>query len=412
MSNLLSADFKSNPYPAYSRLRSNGPIHWADDFFGGAWLLPRYTDVKATLRDPRLSAARSYTFVDQFGPKAQSELAEFNRIFAMWLLFLDNPQHRRLRKLMNTGFTPAMILSMRSRIQKIVDALLDRIAGAEQFDFMQDFAYPLPALVIAEMLGVDAADQTDFIAWSDDVAAFFSNSQATLEHARRAQNSLIAMTEYFRGVLLERRDKLGNDLISLLIRAEEEGDVLTIEELVAQCSLLLFAGHETTRYLLGNGLLLLLQHPDQLERLKDDPALMKNAVQEFLRYDSPVQFIIRIATNDFTLHGQPIKAGQKIVPLNGSANHDPLKFPNPDTLDIRRKTSGHLAFGYGAHTCLGATLSSLEAEIVFNTILHRLPHLHLIKKSPDWRSDVGFRGLKTLPLAFSASSSVERRRDY
>jgi len=402
MTDIFSAEFKSNPYPAYSRLRSNGPIHWADDFFGGAWLLPRYTDVKTTLRDPRLSAARSHTFVDQFSPEARSELAEFNRIFAMWLLFLDNPQHGRLRKLMNKGFTPAMILSMRPRIQKIVDSLLDRIIGADKFDFMRDFAYPLPALVIAEMLGVDAVDQSDFIAWSDNVAAFFSNSQATWEHAQRAQHSLVAMTEYFRVVLLERRRNLGDDLIGLLIRIEEEGDVLTTEELVAQCSLLLFAGHETTRYLLGNGLLLLLQHPDQLERLKNDPTLMKNAVQEFLRYDSPVQFIIRIATGDFTMLGQQIKAGQKVVPLNGSANHDPRKFLGPDTLDITRKTSGHLAFGYGVHACLGATLSSLEAEIAFNTILHRLPNLHLTKKTPDWRSDVGFRGLKTLPLASRA----------
>lgn len=400
MTDLFNAEFKANPYPVYQRLRSSGPIHWSDNFFGGAWLLPRYADVVTALRAPHLSAARSYTFVGRFPKEAQSEFAEFNRIFAMWLLFLDNPQHGRLRKLMNKGFKPDMLLSMRSRIQKIVDALLDELGGTGQIDFMRDFAYPLPALVIAEMLGVNIADQVEFIAWSDDIAAFFSNSRVTLEMAHRAQHSLLAMTDYFRAVLPERRRNMSDDLISLLIRVEEEGDVLTAEELLAQCSLLLFAGHETTRHLLGNGLLLLLQHPDQLDLLRRDPSLMKNAVQEFLRYDSPVQFIMRIATEDFTFHDCHIKKGQKVVPLNGSANHDPDKFPDPDTLDITRNTGGHLAFGYGAHVCLGATLSSIEAEIAFNTLLKRIRNLQQINETPVWNQDVGFRGLKALLLAF------------
>jgi hypothetical protein len=265
---------------------------------------------------------------------------------------------------------------------------------------MGDFAYPLPALVITEMIGVPHADQAEFITHSDNIAHFFSSSDATVETARHAQTSIVALTEYFRSVLPERRRNKGTDLISLLLRAEEDGDNLSAEELLAQCSLLLFAGHETTRHLIGNGLLALLQRPDQMNRLRDDPVLMRNAVKELLRFESPVQFIIRLAGEDFELHGESIKTGDRVILFNGAANHDPARFSNPDQLDITRDEGTNLAFGYGPHVCIGATLASLEAEIAFETLLKRCPTIRLLDDPPDWGRDFGFRGLNTLRLAF------------
>jgi cytochrome P450 len=252
--------------------------------------------------------------------------------------------------------------------------------------------------VIAEMLGVPKDDHSKFNSWSDDIADFFGNAQATVELAQRAQDGLIALTEYFRVLLPERRRSRGKDLISLLIRVEEEGDVLTEEELLAQCTLLLVAGHETTRNLLGNGLLALLRNPDQIALIKNNPALISSAVRELARYDSPVQFAGRTVTEDFEWHGQQIRKGQTVVLLLGSANHDQNKFKDPEKLDVTRNQPVPLSFGHGPHFCIGATLASLEAEIAFSTLLERKPELKLISGKAAWRPNFSFRGLSSLPL--------------
>jgi cytochrome P450 len=397
---MFDAAFIANPYPTYSILRSGAPIHWSNDFSGGAWLLPRYTDVANALRDPRLSARRSHMLMAQFSPETREEFTAFSRILAQWMVFLDSPQHSRLRRLMNQGFKPGILQAMRPRIQRAVDALLERVQEAGQMDFMLNFAHPLPALVIAEMLGIDSADQADFLTWSDAIAAFIGNPQSTLEVAHCAQTSLIALIEYFRTLLPERRRHRGDDLISLLIYVEEEGEVLTAEELLAQCSMLLFAGHETTRNLLGNGLWALLQHPDQLTTLKNNPSLMPQALRELVRYESPLQCVSRLVADDFSLHGHHLEQGQRVILLIGSANRDPDKFANPDILDISRKDGTPLSFGYGAHVCIGATISYLEAEIAFNTLFARMPHLQLADDTPVWCCNVAFRGLARLPLVF------------
>jgi len=287
---MFGSDFITNPYKTYSYLRASAPLHWADKFRSGAWLVTRYADVLAGLHDARLSSQRSHTLTAALPREAQGEFTSFNQIFSKWMLFLDPPEHSRLRKLLNKEFTPNMIQRMRPRIQQVVDKLLDQVAGKNEMEFMTDFANPLPVRVIAEMLGIPSEDQHDFQIWSDDLADFFGNAAGTIDAARRAQNSLINLTEYFRALLPERREHKGDDLVSLLLRVEEEGEVLTGEELLAQCTLLLVAGHETTRNLLGNGLLALLQHPDQFAKLKEHPSLMTSAVREFARYDSPVQF--------------------------------------------------------------------------------------------------------------------------
>lgn len=251
------------------------------------------------------------------------------------------------------------------------------------------------------MLGIRTEDQREFQKWSDDLADFFGNSTPNPDSARRAQNSLISLTEYFRALLPERRQHKGDDLVSLLLRVEEEGEVLTNEELLAQCTLLLVAGHETTRNLLGNGMLALLQHDDQLTKLKQNPSLVQSAVREFARYDSPVQFSGRAVTEDFSWHGQEIKQGQTVILLLGSANHDPEKFSDPDRLDISRDEGMPLSFGHGTHFCIGAALAYTEAEVAFATLLQRTSSLKMLDDVPAWRSNLSFRGLSKLRLSLT-----------
>src|SRR5215216_1029339 len=400
---MFDSDFIANPYRTYNYLRAATPLHWADKFRNGAWLVPRYADVLAGLHDPRLSSQRSHTLTAALPSEVQGEFATFNQIFSKWMLFLDPPHHSRLRKLLNTEFTPNMIQRMRPRIQQVVNTLMDQALGKTETEFMTEFANPLPVRVIAEMLGIPAEDQRDFQIWSDDLADFFGNSTATVESARRAQNSLISLTEYFRALLPERREHKGDDLVSLLLRVEEEGEVLTEPELLAQCTLLLVAGHETTRNLLGNGLLALLQHPDQLATLKQNPSLMPSAVREVSRYNSPVQFSGRAATEDFSWHGQSILKGQTVILLLGSANHDPEKFSEPEGLEISRDEGMPLSFGHGTHFCIGAALAQAEAEIAFTTLLERTSSLEMLDDSPAWRANLSFRGLSRLRIALSAA---------
>jgi cytochrome P450 len=398
---MFDSDFITNPYRTYSHLRSAAPLHWADKFRSGAWLVPRYADVMAGLHDSRLSSQRSHTLTAALPREVQSEFTTFNGIFSKWMLFLDPPEHSRLRKLLNKEFTPHMIQRLRPRIQQAVNTLLDQATRKAKIEFMTEFANPLPVRVIAEMLGIPGEDQRDFKIWSDDLADFFGNSSATVESARRAQNSLINLTEYFRALLPERREHKGDDLVSLLLRVEEEGEVLTSEELLAQCALLLVAGHETTRNLLGNGLVALLQHPDQFAKLKQNPSLMPSAVREFGRYDSPVQFSGRAAVEDFSWHGQEIRKGQTVILLLGSANRDPEKFSNPERLEISRDEGMSLSFGHGAHFCIGAALAQAEAEIAFTTLLERTPSLRMLDDQPAWRANQSFRGLSRLRLSIS-----------
>lgn len=405
---MIDANFIADPYPTYRAMRAAGPVHWAPEFFGGSWLLTHYSDVIKALRDPRLSAQRSRVLVEQFPEPARSELAEFDQIFSRWMLFQDNPEHGRLRKLLNRGFNQHLLQRMRPRVQQLINELIDQFDTGEPVNFMRQFAHPLPAIVIAEVLGVDVRDRGDFIVWSDALAEFFGDPAPTLDGALAAQAGLVALQEYFRAVLPGRRRDPGEDVVSLLLAAEEDGDVLTTEELLAQCTLLLSAGHETTRNLLGNGLLALLRNPTQLELLRADPSLMRDAVKELLRYDSPVQFVGRVAAEDFELHGHTIRKGQAVLALTGSANRDEQKFNDPDKLDLRRDEGPHVSFGYGAHVCLGATLSYLQGEVAMTTILARFPRIELMDPTPRWCPNPGFRGVKALTLGLVAASVDER----
>ena len=408
---MINNEFLSNPYPAYHALRQAGPLHWKEEFCGGAWLLTNYADVASVMRDPRFSVRRAGGWANSSGPDAITELREFKRIFSRSLLFVDGHQHTRLRQAMNAGFKPAVLQSLAPKIQTLVDCLLDKVTAADSaagavktFDFMSEVARPLPALVIAAMLEIDRADRNEFVAWSNDIADFIGSPTPTIEIARHAQSSLIAMNDYFRALLPKRRLQPGNDLISHLILAEASGGIITTKELLAQCCTLLFAGHETTRNLLGNGMLALLQYPQQWLRLKQNPALLPSALKELLRFDSPVQYTGRRLKIDVEMHGHLMKKGDLVIPLIGSANRDPAKFTAPDVLDISRNQGAHLSFGYGPHVCIGATLTYMEAEIALRSVMRRLPELQLIGNTPSWGHNAVYRSLNSLPLKFSATA--------
>jgi cytochrome P450 len=312
----------------------------------------------------------------------------------------DPPAHTRLRGLVNKAFTARVINQLRPRIQQIIDELLDAVNDAGYVDVMGDFAYPLPASVIMELLGVPLADRSRLKAWTTDRIAFLGsiqNAPDPLAIATRAALSGNAMNVYFREVIKERRVRPREDLISLLIAVEED-DRLTEEEIIANCSLLLSAGHETTTNLIGNGLLSLLRHPSQLRRLIEEPDLMQSAVEELLRFDTPVQLAPRASIAEIQLAGVSIPAGQRVTLMLGAANRDAERFNDPDRLNVAREPNEHLAFGFDRHFCLGALLARVEAELAFSTLLRRYPGLALDGSSLQWVSNPAYRGLKALPV--------------
>ncbi len=400
----------ANPYPSYDELRTRDPVHWNDGL--KYWALTRYPDVLAALRDRRLSMERMSFFVGRLPEPVQEMMAPVTRLFSNMMLMSDPPKHTRLRSLANKAFTPRVVEAIRSHIQAIVDRALDKVEEAGKMDVIADLAYPLPVTVICEMLGVAPEDREQFKNWSDDLAYFLGDIRRAAQHIPVAQQSALAMTEYLKDIIRECRRNPRDNLISALVAVEEQGEVFSEEELFSMFILLHLGGHETTTNLIGNGLLALLQNPDQLEKLKADPSLIETAVEEFLRYNSPIQSTIRLALEDLEIGGQSISQGQWVGIYIGAANTDPAQFADPDRLDITRRENRHLAFGFGPHFCLGAALARLEGQIAINTVLRRMRHLRLEPPfSPEspveefpWRNNRAFHGLESLPVAFNGAS--------
>jgi len=329
---LIDDAFLDDPYLTYRALREAGPIHWSDEFFGGAWLLTRHDDVEAMLRDPRFSAQRTGGWVMDSGDGARAELKGFQRLFARAMLFRDAPDHQRLRRVLHEGFRPDVLQRLLPDIEALVDELLDGVDADRGFDFMQQLARPLPARVIARLMGIDGDEDRRFIGWSDDLAAFIGAPRPTLQQARRAQESLLDMGRYFES-RLARGAFSPDDLVGRLARAASDGSIADGAELLAQCAMLLFAGHETTRNLLGNGLYHLLSQPGLWSELQREPGRLTGAVRELLRFDSPVQYTGRRVAADLVLHGQPLRRGELVIGFIGAANRDPR--PNPLRLVAR-----------------------------------------------------------------------------
>jgi pimeloyl-[acyl-carrier protein] synthase len=387
-------EFHADPYPFYRRLREQDPVHQSPL---GFWVLTRYDDCVAVLRDQRFGREEFQQMLSAvYGDDTEKPALPRS------MLFRDPPDHTRLRALVSKAFTPRTIEVMRDHIQEIVDRLLGRALAQGGMDVIEDLAYPLPVTVICEMLGVPVGDHASIRAWSADIARSLDaiglpSDQSIVDRGRVSRR---ALADYFRALVPERRANPQPDLLSGLLAAEEQGDKLTEPEVIAMCLLLFIAGHETTVNLIGNGLLALLRHPGQLARVQSDPALVPNAIEELLRYDSPVQRTARIANTDVDLAGHRVAKGTMVVTALGAANRDPAQFAEPDHLDVTRRDIRHISFGYGIHFCLGAPLARVEGQIALGTLLRRAPGLTLAEPSPEWRESSVLRGLKRLRVTF------------
>ncbi len=392
---LLDPEVLANPYPLYHRLRSEDPVHW--DPFLHAWVVTRYKDVVTVFQ--RFSANRTLT-PEQLTALGLSALKPLAQVMVHQMLFLDPPAHNRVRGLASKAFTPRRVEVLRSHIQDITDTLLDAVQARGHMDVIADLAYPLPAIVTAEMLGVPTSDWKQLTAWSADFAQVLGNFQHNPDHAAKVIHSLEEMIVYFRGAILENERHPREGLINTLMNADLEGDRLSEDEVIANTIVTMVGGQETTTNLIGNGILTLLRHRDQLEKLRGDLSLVPSAVEELLRYESPSQHTARLAPDDVELGGKKIRKRQAVIAVMGAANRDPERFPEPDRLDICRQDNRHVAFAWASHFCFGAPLARIEGQIVFETVLRRMPNLRLEPGPVTWRDNLGLRGLTALPITF------------
>lgn len=389
--NPLSPSVYTDPYPTYARLREKDPVHWSH--LMDSWVFSRYRHVDSILRDhKRFSNDNS----KRGNPSHIDESLDLANQPSM--LFRDPPIHTRLRALVSRAFTPAVIDGLAGRIRVIADDLLDRIDDPSGFDLMEAIAAPLPVIVIAELLGVPTEDRPQFQIWSRHRSRGLEPN-ITEKERRLVTESGKELDQYFMGIIEQRRREPQDDLISGLVAAEEEGDKLSLPELLAMLRLLLIAGNETTTKLIGNGMLALLRHPEQMEVLRQSPDLMNSAIEELLRYDAPVQLDVRVALEDAEFDGRQVKAGQGIMVLLGSANRDPEVFSEPDRLDLSRQEANHISFGRGIHHCLGASLARLEGKLTFEALLERFADIRMQADRPVFRDNIILRGLDVLPVS-------------
>ena len=392
---LLDPAVLADPYPLFRRLREEDPVHW--DPFLHAWVVTRYEDVLRVLHD--FSAQRTPT-PEQLASMGLAHLSPIARVMVKQMLFLDAPAHTRLRSLASYAFTPQRVSVLRSRIQEIVESLLDAVHSAGRLDVIADLAEPLPNIVTAEMLGVPVEDHRRLKTWSADFAEMLGNFQHNPDHVPKVLRAVEEMTAYFRERIREQRVHPREGLIHSLLTAKVDGDSLTEEEVVANSIVTMVGGQETTTNLIGNGILALLRNPGSLQILRNDPSLVPSAVEELLRYDCPSQHTARLAPEDAILGGKTIRKRQAVIAVMAAGNRDPERFSDPDKLDIARKDNRHLAFGWAAHFCFGAALARIEGQVALEAVLRRMPNLNLQSTPLTWRANLGLRGLTALPVNF------------
>ncbi|HWM92628.1 MAG TPA: cytochrome P450 [Thermoanaerobaculia bacterium] len=393
---LLTADVLDEPYPAYHELRSRAPVQW-NPIFGGAWLVTRYEDVVPALRNRSLSSRRGVASLVGLPDHVRAKFSQFEAFYTTSMLTQDHPKHTRIRALVTRAFTPRSLEELRPLVRRVVEDLLEPFREARQMDLIYDFAYPLPAIVIAEMMGLPWEDRDRLKVWGDDLAMFVGGGMNPLDLAEAGQQSMLDMADYFREWIARRHEEPGEDLISKLIQ-EYDGDRLTDDEVWSQCLLLLTAGHQTTRDLIGNGIWALLHNPDQYRLYLDDPSLRDSAVEEFLRYDSPVQMAGRMVTERIQIGGQWIEPGKRVIMILGAANRDPERFPDPDRLLVDRQDNKHVAFGAGPHHCIGAFLARLEGQEAFDVLLRTCPNIQAEINEVERQRNATFRRIKYLPI--------------
>ncbi len=389
---LLDPEVLANPYPLYRELRDKAPVHW--DPYLHAWVVTRYADVVEVLH--RFHAARTPS-PERLEALGMGELTPIAAVMVRQMLFLDQPDHGRVRRLASAAFTPRRVERLRLHIRQIAERLVEDMAASPRFDVMSGLANPLPAIVTAEMLGVPTSDHDLLKSWSQDFAEVLGNFQHNPGRARKTLRAVEEMVGYFHAAVVAEAETPTEGLINALVTAEVDGDRLTEEEVVANVIVTMVGGQETTTNLIGNGLLTLLRQPDQLERLRSDLTLMPSAVEELLRYESPSQHTARLAPAGAVLGGKEIPEGAAVIAVMAAGNRDPARFPDPDRLDLGRADNRHVAFGWSSHFCFGAPLARIEGQLAFEALLTRFPEISL---APDvtieWRPNLGLRGLAEL----------------
>lgn len=386
----------TDPFPLYRRMQDEDPCHWSPRL--KAWVLTRYEDVRNVCLDKEMSSDRLRPYFATLPAQEASRIAAIMKYLSLWMVFRDPPEHTRLRRLTSKVFHVKSMHAMRPRIEALLAWLLERIGERATFDVIGDFAGPLPALVIMDMLGVPREELERVKRLSDDLALFIGSSRMAQEKYAIAERATREMADFFRELIAARRAQPQPDLLSELVALDDGGDRLTEDELVASCILLLFAGHETTTNHIANGLLALLRFPGEMERLRADASLAPAAVEELLRYDGPTNAQVRIVQRGHELHGKRLRPGERVFVLLSAANRDPRAYADPDRVDLTRDGPPHLAFGFGAHICLGFPLARLEGQIALPALLARWPGLELAGAPLEWLNSMVFRGLKALPV--------------
>jgi pimeloyl-[acyl-carrier protein] synthase len=403
---LLDPEVLADPYPLFHRLRREDPVHW--DTFLHSWVVTRYSDVIRVLRDFSAQCTPSSDYLTTIGLSALNPVA---KVMVKQMLFLDPPAHTRIRSLAAAAFTPQRVEVLRSHIRDIVRNLLAKVKPNGRMDVIADLAEPLPSIVTAEMLGLPVADHRQLKLWSQDFAEVLGNFQHNPDRVAKLLKTTEDMTAYFRSAM--RKENLRPDgLVSSLTNAEIEGDRLTEDEVIANSIITMVGGQETTPNLIGNGVLALLRNPDQLEKLRANLSLIPSAVEELLRYESPSQQTARLAPEDTELGGKQIRKGQVVRAVMAAANRDPERFPDPDRLDIARPDNRHVAFGYGGHFCFGAPLGRIEGQIAFEEMVRQLPTWELEPGPLVWRTNLGLRGLTSLPISFTSDAAGNEGQNH
>src|SRR5262245_37919044 len=389
----------ADPFPLYRRLQDEDPVHWTSAL--RAWVLTRYEDVKAACLDLQGLSSDRLTPFFAASPEA-SRMAALQACLTRWMVFRDPPDHTRLRRLAAKVFNVRSIQALKPGIESTTQWLLEQIGERESFDFVNEFASPLPALVIMDMLGVPREELGVLKALSDEMALFIGSAREARGKYDRADQATREMMEFFRALIVERRARPQQDLLSALVHLEDGGERLSEVELQAMCVLLLFAGHETTAHHISNGLQALLRFPEELERLRSDPLLAPAAVEELLRYDGPIGAQVRIVQTERELHGRNLKRGDRVFLMMNAANRDPRAYPDPDRVDLKRHGVPHLTFGFGAHICLGFPLARLEGQVALPAVLARWKRIEIEASKPlRWVDSMVLRGVHELPVRVS-----------
>lgn len=392
----MDPEVLANPYPLFRRLRTEDPVHW--DPYLHTWVVTRYADIVKVLLE--FSAERTPT-PEKFAEMGLEELSPIAQVMVRQMLFMDPPTHTRIRSLASFAFTPLRVAVLRDHIRDIVKNLMQAVLPNGGMDVIAEFADPLPYTVTAEMLGVPIKDAPQLKAWSQDFAEMLGNFQHNLERSARVRRTVEEMTRYFQSAIREIKRHPREGLINSFITAEMNGDRFTEEEVIANTIVTMVGGQETTTNLIGNGVLTLLRHPEEFERLKADHSLIPSAVEEMLRFEPPSQQTARLAHDDVELGGKLIRKRQAVIAVMAAGNRDPEKFPDPDRFDITRANNHHLSFGWAAHFCFGAALARIEGQLAFEAILKWAPNLRLTPQPLVWRTNLGLRGLTSLPVRFA-----------